>query len=704
MNGSARVLCLAIATGLAAAAFGVRASGEAQEATAEPLETDPLGADRSSPDQEAPAKAPRPTPRPPPTPIDEAAIAALAVPEPGAPGTPQELRAWALVRADHLIEAREAAETALQADATSYIAHFVLGYVYHYAEASFPRALYHEREALRLFVRRHDNPPREAWRWHARILREMAATQGDLENHRERLALIEEYNVLYDPDVVAETAWALMKLGRFDDARSAARAGIETGDPRQLEISLNALCAVEFEAGNDSASYDACRRALDHARVTPGEPNAVDLTNFAEAARAAFRLAEAEEVLLEATRAPPAWYVNPWLELAELYTRGARFPEALDALRRVNPYRAQRPPHVRDSDLNEGRRALAAFFLVVGRAADALEITDKALVAPDRRGHNSRDPAQDRAIIALLDRRARRVVAETTIEQSSALGFTTRAMAHAEAWRGRFEGWMSGRQAVRLLAEEDRLIGTCKLGTSSSAVTPPWLLGELVQIAGAGVMLEALRRADRQDEREGAAPYYDAVAAEAALVRGDEARAEELATRAREGFGPGEALLQARTDAVRAVAMAAQTGVESALPAFERALAKDPGVFRRLEIALPIRVRVEGDDSTRDVADALSRSPRFDVGDVGLELSVRGSAASVEVCLQGGSGNALGCVTQTPRTDEPLDIFVQSAVNAFHEAIFAPRIDLSQGDIHGLDGSNRVGRDALEDLLGPGAH
>jgi hypothetical protein len=147
--------------------------------------------------------------------------------------------------------------------------------------------------------------------------------------------------------------------------------------------------------------------------------------------------------------------------------------------------------------------------------------------------------------------------------------------------------------------------------------------------------------------------------------------------------------------------MAAQTGVESALPAFERALAKDPGVFRRLEIALPIRVRVEGDESAHDVADALARSPRFDSGDVGLELSVGGSAASIEVCLTGASGNSLGCVTQTPRTDEALEIFVQSAVDAVHETIFAPRIDLSQADIHGLDGSNRVGRDALEDLLGP---
>src|SRR5690606_6449893 len=100
-------------------------------------------------------------------------------------------------------------------------------------------------------------------------------------------------------------------------------------------------------------------------------------------------------------------YGNPHVELAELYVRGGRFVEALDQLKQVSRYRARRPPHVQDSDRNEARRALAGFFLVIGRSQDAIRITSRAVVAPDRRGHNSRDPAQDEAIAALLDRRAR---------------------------------------------------------------------------------------------------------------------------------------------------------------------------------------------------------------------------------------------------------------------------------------------------------
>jgi hypothetical protein len=57
-----------------------------------------------------------------------------------------------------------------------------------------------------------------------------------------------------------------MKLGRFEEARMSARQGIASGDPEQIRIALNALCAIEFEAGNDRASYSACRQALDYGR------------------------------------------------------------------------------------------------------------------------------------------------------------------------------------------------------------------------------------------------------------------------------------------------------------------------------------------------------------------------------------------------------------------------------------------------------
>ncbi len=651
--------------------------------------------------------------------LDESAF---VVAEPGAPGEPDELRAWALIRQQKLVEAREVAERVVAERPDSFLGHFLLGWAHHYGEANFPKALFHEERAYQLFVARYGETPSPGapWRWHARMLLELADTHGDLEHHEERLAWIARYNEIYDPDLLADQAWALMKLGHYDLARRAADAGMATGQSRDRQVALNAFCAIEFEAGNVERSYEACRAALDDARRN-GEPNAVDLTNFAEASRSLFKLDEAERILQEATEAGVSWYGNPWLELAELYTRGARFPEALSALRKVLPYRAQRPPHVRDSDRNEHRRALASFYLVVGQPEEALGITEKALVMPDRRAHNSRDPDQDRALVALVDRRARLTVGDVRVERAVGGPVHERLLARLERMRFGFEAWMSGRQVARLLSQppirgaEDRLIGFFRIGTAASAITPPWLAGELSEVVGAGVTLEAVERARASDARLAAGAYYDAFAAEAAFRLGDETRARELAERARGGLPDGDALLRARVDAIRAASIQHAEGTAAAVDAYELALQNDPGVFRRLGLALPVRLVTRGQaEPIEELADALARSPRFDDDDEGLPLVVSGDAALLSVCLEGSGGTQLDCsetrvdevdentawsADETPESVE-VETFVARAARLAQERLFAPRIDLSQADIGSLDGSNRVARDPMEGLRG----
>ncbi|MFW6051801.1 MAG: hypothetical protein ACODAU_11535 [Myxococcota bacterium] len=624
----------------------------------------------------------------------------LSVAEQGAEGSSEELLAWRKAQTDELAEAREIASRVVRENPRSYIGHFVLGWVQHYGEANFPKALFHQERALAYYEARHgDRPgPGDPWRWHARLLRELAQTHGDLEHYGERLRLIALYNELYEPDMLAERAWALMKMGRYEAARRAAQEGLSGGDSRQTEIALNALCAIEFEAGNDGASYEACKAALDHARARGGV-NAVDLTNFAEASRSVFRLDEAERVLLEATEAQVAWYGNPWMELGELYTREGRFAEALSALRQVPSYRAQRPPHVRDADRNESRRALAAFLLAVGRPDEALHITGKALVMPDRRSHNSRDPAQDRAVVALLDRRAHLVAAERVLEDAASESLFGRAGAWVRASWHRFRGWMSGRQAARLLGEGERLVGTFRIGTADSAITPPWLVGDLVEVAGPAVVREAVARARAMDRREEARGYYDAFEAEAALSDGDEAGAVASAERALGGIGHAEVLLRARVLAVSGEAERRLGRYDRAAAHFQRAIDADPGVLRRLGLGLPARV-VAGDGAVAEaVADALGRSPRLDEGDRGFVVRVEADAAGGRACLVGSGRQVLGCGTADVERDDDPDALAARIVEAFHEQVFAPRVDLSQADINSLDGSNRVSRDPLETLF-----
>lgn len=624
-----------------------------------------------------------------------------AILPPGLEGSPRELQAYQEARAGRHIKARELAEEILRRRPDSYAAHFVLGYVHYHGEANFPRALYHLERARALFSVRWGDPPSQGapWRWHSQTLMYLVWTHGDLEHHEEQLAWMQRYNELYEPDMIAEMAWPLMKLRRFDRARAIARAALASGDSRQIEIALNALCAVEFEAGDDEASYRACRTAMELHGGDPSLQSAVDFTNFAEAARGALRLDEAERVGLLATEAQVSWYGNPHVELAELYVREARFIEALASLREVPRYRERRPPHVRDADRNDARRALAEFFLVVGRSADATRITQRMVIAPDRRGHNSRDPQQDVAIAALLHRRARSMDADRVLIDALGAPLHERIWAQLRAAAIRLEAWTAGRQAARALADETRLVGTFMIGTHRSAVLPPWLAGEMAAVLGPGVTIEAVRRARAEDRREAAAGYYDAFEAEAALLGGDPARGRELALRAIGRLAPAEALLAARMHAIAAESARREGDLPRALESYDQAFQIDPGIFARMELTVPVRVTARGGELASAIAETIASSPRFDVEDVGLRVEVEGDADRVRACLSGASGSVLSCADVERRSAEAAEAYLARAVREFHEAAFAPRIDLTQTDASSLDGSNTVSRRPLEGLF-----
>lgn len=614
----------------------------------------------------------------------------------------EEREAWLFAEAGRHIRARELADQILKKHPDSFVAHLVIGFVNHYAEADFPRALFFLERALALFEAKYGETPdpSKPWRWHATLLKELANVHGTLEHYSERLAFIARFNMLYEPDMIADRAWPLMKMGRYAEARAAADQGLAMVErPSQRAIALNALCAIEFEAGNDGASYVACKRAVDEGRSGGLEVTAVDLTNFAESSRSLFKLDEAERIGLEASELDVSWYGNPWVELAELYTREGRYVEALSALKRVPQYRAQRPPHVRDADRNETRRAIASFLLVTSRAEEAISVTDRALVLPDRRAHNSRDPAQDRVVIALLDRRAKLLLAEQKREAACSQPFYKRPLAWASALYLRMRALPGKALVERLLRDETRLSGIFRIGTAASAILPPWLAGELVEVLGAGVVQETLHKARAVDARAGAGAYYDAFEAEVALRAGDEARALELSNRAVGALAPGELLLKARTLAVGAEAAWRLGRSPQAVQQYEEAFLADPGVFRRLELKVPVHMVVRGDATAEDVASRLSGSPRLRESEAGLTLRIDADRSRGSACLIARDHSEIACGRADAKAGDDASALSAKIVSDFHEKVFAPRIDMGQTDINSLDGTNLVRDDALKTLF-----
>jgi tetratricopeptide (TPR) repeat protein len=611
----------------------------------------------------------------------------------GMEASPSELEAFYAAVSGKLIRARELAQAVLAKNPRSYVALYVLGEVEHDAEANFPRSVYNFEQARAIFEEKYGPTPGESqpWRWHTRILLSLANAYGEIEQHEKKLGLLARYNELYDPDHLSERAWPLMKLRRFDDARTAAAQGIATDDPRQREIALNALCAVEFEAGRDDASYVACKRAMDNARSLGNEQDPADLMNFAEASRSVFKLDEAERIDREATEVSTAWYGNPWSELAELYLREARLTEVLSSLKEIGNYRSSRPPHVRESDRNENRRALSSFFVVVGRPDDALRVTSKAMVAPDRRGHNSRDPAQDRSVAALLDRAAHLMLAERTLEQAALAPWYERVLARGRAWMERSEAWLSARKAVRAVSEGEHLEGSFQIGTARSAVMPPWLAGDLIGAVGGGAARAAIVSARADDKRSAAPAYYDAFEGEAALASGDEASAERLLKSAIEGLPNAELLLRARVLALLGQLRDERGDHNQAYGDYERAMQIDPGVLRRQRIALPVKLRASGDAVSEAFVEGLESSPRFEVGERGLLVTVNADRAQGEACVIGPSGAQLACARAEAKSNEGADTLAGKLLAAFHDRVFAPPVDLSQADANSLDGSTLRG-------------
>jgi tetratricopeptide (TPR) repeat protein len=323
-------------------------------------------------------------------------------------------------------------------------------------------------------------------------------------------------------------------------------------------------------------------------------------------------------------------------------------------------------------------------------------------VLPDRRAHNSRDPAQDRVVVALLDRRAKLLAAEQRREAACAEPFYERPLAWAKAAYLQIRALPGKALVERLLRDEARLAGIFRIGTAASAILPPWLAGELVDVLGAGVVHEVLLKARARDERPGAGAYYDAFDAEVALHTGDYAQALSLAGRAVQSLAPGELLLRARTLAIAADSARRLGQNAVALRHYEEAFLADPGVFRRLSLPIPVRIEARGDDVASRVASRLESSPRLMLADGGFVLRVQADRSTGSACLIGSDGSEISCGRASAKANEDSAMLTANIVKDFHEKVFAPRIDMGQADINSLDGTNLMHDDALKTLFDGG--
>jgi tetratricopeptide (TPR) repeat protein len=615
---------------------------------------------------------------------------------------PDALRGYALAGEGKHVAARELAERMLATRPQSFEAHFLLGYVLHVAEANLPLAYHHLLRAREIFEKQYGKqpPPHSPWRWHLSILEELASVAREMDRFEETLSLLDAHDAAYDPDEIASRGWPLMRLRRYGEARAIVARALATKDPRQAQMARTTLCAIEAELQRRQPAYEACVNAL--RAEANGQAGPHLYTNAASSALSILKADEAERVLLEGTkRFELGNAANPWQDLALLYVDQGRTGEALSAVREMVGW-ARAQPGFMDDQTRAGTDFTAALFLLVaGRGEDAVRVTERILARPDRTGFTSAESAQAEAANGLLGRAALRLAAERQLEEASYLsGMGARSRAWAQALRLRFLGWRAGRHATRLLGSDRMLVSTLRPYLPGGISIPSWLNGDLVDALGAGVVAVAAREARQAEDLPRAQPFLDAVEAEAALGSGDTARARALGARALEGLHRTDVLLQARVAAVVGQALDAEGDTAGAARSYARALQQDPGVLRRLGVALPARIESDSGPLSRTVAERLGRSPRLRSAREGFVVQVQSVGAGAQACLVGPNGENLGCggvARATPGSDG--DTVAEQVCRGFHEQVFAARVDLTQADLRSLDGSTTVARERSERKL-----
>ncbi len=621
---------------------------------------------------------------------------------------------------DELIGARGLAEEALALDSEQYRAHYVMGMVQRDSEGNLAQAMYHLGESRRSYETRYATSLDTEWRFHQNLIYVVQLVAGEIEEYDYQLDIIEFYNARYDPDLIGERAWPLMKLGRIDEARAAAAEAVALPDEWQQSVGLNAHCALESESGFRERAYEACMAALDAERLSPEADVTVDAYNASLAAYQSLRYEVGEALALEANTGSTVSTANPWAVLASAYVSEGRGMDAVAAVRSMQGWRSRMDPELRDMNRAELDAVFATVLLASGEPELGYDVISRAIDFPDRRAMTSGSSDQARGGHALLRIALRRAMRERQREKAATLGIFKRLTKSVGRMVPDTLEWEDRAAVVAVLSDDKRLDQTMRMyldGGLQSA--PPWLLGELIPVLGTGVVSQALTRARDAEAGSMMAPFYDAVDAEVAWWSGRYTESRELAASASRDLPAEEVLLRARILALAGDAAWRQGDMGESLSLTAEAMRADPSVMRRLGLQLPATVTVTSGGAAADYAESmLWRSPRLNSESNAFVVSISNESDILRICLTSPTGTRLSCGLE-PRQPTPAEgeEFVewtdweraQQTVDSFHRKAFGLPTGLSRAELTGLDGTNTIDTQAarqemeslLQDLITP---
>ncbi len=611
--------------------------------------------------------------------------------------------AQAAMEGGKYIHARELAEAILKKEPDNWAAQAILGHLYLYVEpGGLPRAYYYLDKARRNLRWDYGEPPDSEGPWHThwQIMIDLIAVTGHMDNYQEQISLLNQYDSWYTP-IPEERGWALMKLGRLDEARSLMLKVLETSkEERSREVALNTLGAIEQEAKNLQKSREWHKQLLDEIQKNGWEQECTFYRNLAEAEDMLGNYGKAEELLLESGKHPNPWaYTNPWGDLAGLYLEQGRFPEVLSAIKRMEAWGAVSVPIVVSQTWAERQTVTATALLTLGYDDAAETLMRRIIYRPDRNMGTSAQAYITEASAAVIYRnvllcRRQRIQEEMCwctwprwFELSANLVALSQELDQ-----------VTDRTAAIVVAHDGLRDAVQRSETGSFYLS--WLLPDVNNLFGAGVVGAQVRQVlgDTSHENlEVEKPFLLAVAAEGKFLTASRSTAKGALEEALKALAPAMVLLRARMEAELAETLWGQGDYQEAMVHYSSAFGLDGAVFRRLGMEIPASIESNGGSMAGKAAGYLRNSPRFFGSTQGFKVVISEGGAGLSAVVTDVHGTQLATVS-SPAKNTP-DETVRAFCARFHEYVFSARLDLSQTDINSLNGSTAASTAAREDLM-----
>ncbi|HND29455.1 MAG TPA: hypothetical protein PLA94_05625 [Myxococcota bacterium] len=544
---------------------------------------------------------------------------------------------------------------------------------------------------------------------------------GEMGDHKAQFAYMDQYDLEVATPLGARRAWGLMKAGRTDEARALAQEGAESTQSGQRTAGLNTLCALSATHGSREDSYNACREALFWERTLSAADVTVAASNAALGALAVFKYDEAEEHYRESMSGGVS-VSNPWKGMANLYLREGRTEETLEMIRGAQKYRLSQPANYRAGDRAELDAFLATFLLALGESDKGMELINRAIQFPDRRGLTSSTNIESVGGHALIRLVLRQVAAERAAERRAAKPLWKRIPEQILSWLPDWDSWQDQETVAGALSDRELLLGTLMPHRDKSLASPSWLNGGLIPVLGTGVVSAGLNAAQLRETAPEGRAWLQAQAAEVAYREGEEEEVRRLGLLALEGMPAGDRLMRAR---VQALLGAVSDDPTEQAQLYTEAWRLHPGVFRLVGLALPAQIESDGGAFADNIAAALRRSPRFTPANGGFRVTISGTPDAVEACLLDPDNSRLVCTTLRPPSPEIPEPPAEGAskneppppveppteqeilewmVDLFHRRAFGLPLGVNLHDVQSLDGTTvlmtEMRREKLENLLG----